>query len=149
MDSVNGIIAQKLQNFDLTLLELRSLGKLSFEQLEQDWRTKRAVERSLQILVEMVIDICQRLIALAEQSPATTGRDAIERAIRLGAISDNENWYKMVQFRNFIVHRYEHVDNAVLVDMVNRRLPDFEQFRKEVLAYVRRTIDNDQTTNGR
>jgi uncharacterized protein YutE (UPF0331/DUF86 family) len=55
----------------------------------------------------------------------------------------------MVQFRNLIVHRYEQVDNAVLVDMVNRRLPDFEQFRKEVLAYLRRITDNDQTTNGR
>jgi uncharacterized protein YutE (UPF0331/DUF86 family) len=140
---VNGIIAQKLQSLDNVLLELRSLGKVTAAQLEKDWRTKRAIERSLQILVEVVIDVCQRLIALAEQSPATTGRDAIERAVKLGAISDNEAYYKMVQFRNFIVHRYERVDNSILADMVNRHLRDFEQFRNEVLAHVRETSERD------
>jgi uncharacterized protein YutE (UPF0331/DUF86 family) len=140
---VNGIIAQKLQSLDNILLELRSLGKVTAAQLEKDWRTKRAVERSLQILVEVVIDVCQRLIALAEQSPATTGRDAIERAVKLGAISDHEAYYKMVHFRNFIVHRYERVDNTILADMVNRHLRDFEQFRNEVLAYVRETSERE------
>jgi uncharacterized protein YutE (UPF0331/DUF86 family) len=140
---VNGMIAQKLQSLDNVLLELRSLGKVTAAQLEKDWRTKRAVERSLQILVEVVIDVCQRLIALAEQSPATTGRDAIERAVKLGVISDSEAYYKMVQFRNFIVHRYEWVDNTILADMVNGYLRDFEQFRKEVLAYVREATDRE------
>jgi len=42
----------------------------------------------------------------------------------------------MVQFRNFIVHRYEKVDTAILVDMVNRRLSDFDRFRSEILDYV-------------
>jgi uncharacterized protein YutE (UPF0331/DUF86 family) len=140
---VNGMIAQKLQSLDNVLLELRSLGKVTAAQLEKDWRTKRAVERSLQILVEVVIDVCQRLIALAEQSPATTGRDAIERAVKLGVISDSEAYYKMVQFRNFIVHRYERVDNTILAEMVNRCLPDFEQFRNEILIYVREATDRE------
>jgi uncharacterized protein YutE (UPF0331/DUF86 family) len=140
---VNGMIAQKLQSLDNVLLELRSLGKVTAAQLEKDWRTKRAVERSLQILVEVVIDVCQRLIVLAEQSPATTGRDAIERAVKLGVISDSEAYYKMVQFRNFIVHRYERVDNTILAEMVNRCLPDFEQFRNEILIYVREATDRE------
>lgn len=42
----------------------------------------------------------------------------------------------MIQFRNFIVHRYEQVDIEILVEIVNRRLSDFERFRNEVLAYV-------------
>ena len=44
----------------------------------------------------------------------------------------------MVGLRNFIVHRYEHIDVNILVDMVNQHLPDFEQFRAEVLAYVKK-----------
>jgi len=61
--------------------------------------------------------------------------------IQMGILGRHEAYSKMVQFRNFVVHRYERVDNAVLVDMVNRRLVDFECFRNEILAYVRRTID--------
>jgi len=77
---INGIIAQKLQSLDEVLIELRTLGQISRQQLDQDWRTKKAVERNLQILVEVVIDVCQRLLSLAGQTPATTGRDAVDRA---------------------------------------------------------------------
>jgi uncharacterized protein YutE (UPF0331/DUF86 family) len=42
----------------------------------------------------------------------------------------------MVRFRNFIVHRYDRVDAAVLVDVVNNQLTVFERFRNEVLTYV-------------
>jgi uncharacterized protein YutE (UPF0331/DUF86 family) len=60
---INGVIAQKLQHLDTILTELRSLGCLTVQDLEMDWRTKRAVERSLQILVEIVIDVCQRILS--------------------------------------------------------------------------------------
>jgi len=74
------------------------------------------------------------------QSPATTGRDAVDRVIALGILGQLDAYSKMVQFRNFVVHRYEQVDNVILVDMVNRRLVDFESFRNEILAYVKRTL---------
>ena len=140
---INGVIAQKLQNLDTILIELRSLGCLTVQELDQDWRTKRAVERSLQILVEIVIDVCQRVLSLSGQTPATTGGDAVDRVIQMGILDRYDAYFKMVQFRNFVVHRYERVDNAVLLDMVNRRLVDFERFHNEILAYVRKTIDAD------
>jgi len=138
---INGVIAQKLQSLDSVLTELRSLGKISAKDLSQDWRTKKAVERNLQILVEIVIDTCQRLLSISGQSPATTGRDAIERAIQNGFIRHDEAYFKMVQFRNFVVHRYERVDDEILAVMVNQRLADFAQFKNDVMDYVRSTAD--------
>jgi uncharacterized protein YutE (UPF0331/DUF86 family) len=135
---INGVILSRLQSLDTTLLELRSLGKVTVAELEADWRTRRAVERDLQVLVEIVIDVCQRLISLTGQTPATSGSEAVQRCIQIGILTDFEPYRKMVQFRNFIVHRYEQVDTAVLADMVNRRLPDFERFRLEVIQYVGR-----------
>lgn len=140
---VNGVIAQKLQHLDAVLTDLRSLGCLTVQELEQDWRTKRAVERSLQILVEIVIDICQRILSLERQAPAATGRDALDRVIQMGILGRHDAYLKMVQFRNFLVHRYERVDNEILLDIVNRRLVDFERFRNEILTYIRRAIDDD------
>jgi uncharacterized protein YutE (UPF0331/DUF86 family) len=139
----NGVIAQKLQNLDAVLTDLRSLGCLKVQELERDWRTKRAVERSLQILVEIVIDVCQRILSLESQAPAATGRDALDRVIQMGILGRHDAYSKMVQFRNFVVHRYERVDNEILADMVNLRLVDFEQFRNEILKYIRRTIHDD------
>ena len=65
---INGVIAQKLQSLDSVLTELYSLGKISANDLSSDWRTKKAVERNLQILVEIVIDTCQRLLSISGQS---------------------------------------------------------------------------------
>jgi uncharacterized protein YutE (UPF0331/DUF86 family) len=135
---INGVIFQKLQSLDEILTELRSLGTVRMADLEGDWRTRRAIERDLQVMVEIVIDVCQRLIALAGQTPAPTSGDAVERCIQLGALSNYGAYRKMVQFRNFVVHRYERVDVAVLVDMVNHRLADFERFRAEVQKYAKR-----------
>ena len=132
----NGVILRRLEILETTLGDLRSLGAVSADQLERDWRTRRAIERSLQVLVEIVLDVCQRIISLAGQSPASTGTEAVQRSIQLGALSEFQPYGQMVQFRNFIVHRYERVDTAILVDMVNQRLPNFERFRDEILAYV-------------
>lgn len=134
---LNGVIAKKLQVLDETLAELRSLGQVEAGQLRQDWRIQRAIERDLQVLVDVVIDVCQRIISFKGETPAITGVAAIERCIHLDVLSDDEIYRDMVRFRNFIVHRYDRIDVDILVDVVNKRLIDFEQFRSEVLAYVR------------
>ena len=133
---VNGVIAQKLQALDTVLAELRTLGVVSAKTLPSDWQQQRAIERNLQLLVEVVIDVCQRLVAVIGQSPATSGADAIERCIQMGALTPDENYTRMVRLRNFLVHPYEHIDPDILANMVNRHLGDFEKFRNEILAYV-------------
>ena len=133
---INGVVAQKLQALDAVLAELRTLGIVSAKALRSDWQQRRAIERNLQVLVEVVIDVCQRLVTVTGQSPATSGADAIERCIQMGALTPDENYTRMVRLRNFLVHRYEHIDPDILANMVNRHLGDFEKFRNEILAYV-------------
>lgn len=134
---INGAILRKLQLLDETLTELGSLEDVTSSGLRDHWQTRRAVERDLQVLVEIVIDVCQRIISLAGQTPAASGVDAVQRCVQLGALSANETYRKMVQFRNFVVHRYENVDVNILAEIVNDRLGDFETFRDEVLAYAK------------
>jgi uncharacterized protein YutE (UPF0331/DUF86 family) len=133
---LDGIIAQKLQALDRVLVELRSLGVISTDDLIDDWQKRRAIERDLQLLVEVVIDVRQRLLTIVDQSPATTSADAIGRCIEMSAPTPDENYTRMVGLRKFLVHHYEHVDPAILANMVNRHLGDFEKFRDEILAYV-------------
>jgi uncharacterized protein YutE (UPF0331/DUF86 family) len=134
---INGVLLSKLQTLEELLGELRSLGRITSGRLEQDWLTRRAVERNLQVLTEIVIDVCQRLISLAGQTPAATSVDAIQRCVQLGVLSSMEPFRKMIQFRNFIVHRYERIDVAILAEIVNNRLEDFGTFRRQVLEYAK------------
>jgi uncharacterized protein YutE (UPF0331/DUF86 family) len=131
----NGVVLKKLEALDETLAELRSLGAVTAAQLDEDWLTRRAVERELQILVEIVIDVCQRIISLSGQTPASSGAEAVERCTKMGVLTENEAYENMVRFRNFVVHRYERIDVEILVDIVTNRLQDFELFRDEVLGY--------------
>ena len=133
---ISGVIAQKLQALDVVLAELRTLGVVSPQKLRDDWQQRRAIERNLQLLVEVVIDVCQRLVMLTGQSPTTSGADAIERCIQIGVLTPDENYTRMVRLRNFLVHCYEHIDPDILANMVNRHLGDFEKFRNEILTYV-------------
>jgi len=133
----NGILLAKLHSLEETLNELRSLGQVTAARLQQDWRTRRAIERDLQVAVEAMIDICQRIIALHQQTPAPTSAQAVERCVQLGVLSNNPAYAKMVQFRNFLVHRYERIDVGILLDMVNNRLGDFEVFRDEILKFCK------------
>mgnify|MGYP000471753607 CR=1 FL=1 len=135
---LNGVLLAKLEALDRVLLELKSLGRLTTQRLNEDWRTLRAVERDLQVAVETVVDVCHRIVALAGHTPPATGREVVDRCVQLGALSGADPYRKMDQFRNIVVHHYERVDPEILVDLVNNRLEDFEQFRREILAYARR-----------
>ena len=132
----NGVILNKLQTVDELLNELKSLGKVTVSQLEEDWMKRKAIERNLQVLCEVLINICQRIISLSDQVPATSGTDAIHRCVSLGVLKSETPYKKMAQFRYFIVHRYERIDSEILVDIVNLRIGDFVQFRKEIMEYV-------------
>ncbi len=129
----NGIILRKLAELDKVLGELRSLGEQDVKGLGSDWRTRRAVERDLQI----VVGVCQRLLALAGRGPVDTGAQAVRGRVALGALASEEPYRRMVQFRNFVVPRYERVDPDILADILRNRLGAFERFRDEVLSYVR------------
>lgn len=41
----------------------------------------------------------------------------------------------MIQFRNFIVHRYESIENEILLDIVKNHLDDFARFVQEIETY--------------
>lgn len=133
--AINGVVTGKLRNLDRVVTHLKSLYPLKSEALD-DWILRGAVERNLQVAVEIVIDVCHRLHSLAGKPPASSAREAVEGCVQLGVLKEASAYAKMIGFRNLVVHAYEYVDNAILLDIVNSHLTDFEIFSREVLEYV-------------
>jgi uncharacterized protein YutE (UPF0331/DUF86 family) len=133
--AINGIISGKFKNLDAVVAELKSLGNVTVEQLENNWQVKRAAERDLQILVEIIIDVCQRILSFSGHQPAPTSAEVIEQCVKLGLIKPNPNYRLMVQFRNFIVHRYESVKSEILCDIINNKLDDFSALKDDIGAF--------------
>ena len=85
--------------------------------------------------MEAVIDVAHRVLSLHDQPPASTAGKALDALQSLGAIQDASSYKRMVQFRNLVVHRYETVDNAVLVEILERYLDDFARFLQEIQSF--------------
>ncbi len=135
MPITNGAIHRKLLLIERVVRELRTVVPLTIANVQNDWRIRRAVERSLQVAVEAMIDVCQRLISMRGLTVPSTGAESIKMCVQLGVLASEEPYRRMVQFRNYIVHHYEDVDPAILADIVNHCLGDFENFCREIRGY--------------
>jgi uncharacterized protein YutE (UPF0331/DUF86 family) len=131
---IDPVITRKLASLQQVLQELRSLGALEGESLGADWKTRRIVERDLQIAIEIVIDVCHRLLSCRGQIPSASGREAIERCQSLGILGTDVAYGALVSFCNLVVHQYDDVDPSILAHVVNQRLVDFDRFLEEVLS---------------
>jgi uncharacterized protein YutE (UPF0331/DUF86 family) len=119
-----------------TLRRLREYLPSGYDEFAKDWGRQKIVERALQILVEAMIDIGERLIALSGGLPPETSASVMERLQGLGVIRNADPYIPMVRFRNFLVHQYERVDMAVLYGIATKKLGDIEAFMIEVRGYV-------------
>lgn len=61
---LNGVLLKKLASLEQILTELQSLGLIRAADLQTDWKTRRAIERSLQLAIEIIIDSCQRILSV-------------------------------------------------------------------------------------
>ena len=133
---INGIVLRKIEIIGETIRELRSLEDITTEKLESDFYLKKGIERSLQVCVEAVIDIAHRIISLEANSPCSTAGKALDAIESLGVIASASAYKPMVQFRNIVVHRYENVDNEIIVGILKRNLGDFDKYIREVQSYA-------------
>ena len=80
----NGVIQRKFALLDKYLLELQKrLRSVTLEQFQQDWGLQRLTERSLQVMIEVVIDVAERLLALKNAGPAASAAEAIEKLVTI------------------------------------------------------------------
>jgi len=130
---INGVIQRKLSLLDDQLLKLeKHLEGISLDQFREDWMRRSMAERALQVSIEIVIDIAERLIALANAGPAATAGDAIRKCVDLGYLKSEQPYRAMVGFRNCVVHQYEQIDPDITYAMATEKLSDFRAFRKEI-----------------
>ena len=67
---LNGVISRKLSVIAREVEALRALRGVTTARLKREHFLKRGIERSLQVCIEAMIDIANRIIALAKHAPA-------------------------------------------------------------------------------
>ena len=127
---------KKLRAFERALTELRSVGRITPAGLAADWRLQRAVERDVLILVDVVVELTQRVAGGAGKARLPSAGDAISRCVRLGALSGEVNYVGLVRLASFPVYRYEAIEAEMLATIVNEQLGDFGRFYDEIANYL-------------
>jgi len=83
-------------------------------------------------MVEIVIDVAERIIALNNAGPVSSSAEAIEKLVELKILKSTEPYKIMIKFRNLVVHRYEEIEPEILYNIAKNKLDDFRLFRNEI-----------------
>lgn len=128
----NGIIENKLRVIEQKLAEIREWEIGSFKEFQKSSLLQNASERALQVAIEVMIDISERILALEKVPPQNTAAENIAQLQKLNIIKSLPEYNEMVKFRNFIVHRYEKIDSEIVYAILKNKLALFESFIADI-----------------
>lgn len=133
------LILRKLAELEQHLERSRQFSGIDVDAYRSDWKTQRIVERLLQIMVEICIDIAGHIISDGKLRMPTGYADAFRVLVDAGVLdaSLGDRLERMAKFRNIVVHAYEEIDAAIVVGILSGRLDDFDAFKQAVLRRIR------------
>jgi uncharacterized protein YutE (UPF0331/DUF86 family) len=129
------LIGRKLADMETYCMQLQEFSKITVVAYKKDWKTQRIIERTLQMLIEVCIDIANHLISDKGMRLPTGYADTF-RVLRKNKILNKNlctSLEQMAKFRNIVVHQYEQIDPSIVIRILHKNLGDFEKYRKAII----------------
>lgn len=128
------LIARKLVLLQETKESLARYDISSFAAFKESHMAQKAVEKSLQEMIEICMDIGKHIIADEHFGFPEEGKEIFHILQTHNMISEEttELFEKMVGFRNVIVHLYEKIDLEKVYAYWKKHLGDFDRFTSEI-----------------
>lgn len=122
------------------LEKLRSLKIKTYEDFIADFRNIDSALHRLQTSIQALLDIGSYIIASLGLKTPNTNAEIIEILSDAGHVSKDKRdaYIKMSQFRNRIVHLYNHIDTETLYKILTDELADIKDFYKDLLQIIER-----------
>ncbi|OGW17530.1 MAG: hypothetical protein A3G93_04680 [Nitrospinae bacterium RIFCSPLOWO2_12_FULL_45_22] len=132
------LILRKLSELEEYLKQVKEFSNISIKDYQKDWKTQRIVERTLQMMVEIGVDIANHIIADKEYRVPKSYADTFRVLYEEGVLA--EDIFKMMEdmakFRNIVVHRYDKVDESIVIGILKRHLDDFLIYRDVIMGIL-------------
>lgn len=129
------LVLRKLAELAEYSNQLAEFADITAEEYARDWKTQRIVERTLQMMIELCVDIANHIISDMRLRVPVTYADTFKVLEEAGLI--DQVLYgimeKMAKFRNIVVHDYDKIDQAIVVMILKKHLQSFLTFRDQVL----------------
>ncbi|GJL64834.1 MAG: hypothetical protein NPIRA04_34880 [Nitrospirales bacterium] len=133
-------ILSKISALDEYLQELEQIVPGKFSQYVASIEKRRACERLLQILVEVVLDICGLFVSGLQLGLPHEDNDLFNKLEKNVVLSkDQAELLRSIRgFRNIVVHEYGGIDDAVVYRIATTRLQDFRTLKHTFLETLQK-----------
>lgn len=120
------------------LEKLHILKSKTYNNFISDFRNIDSALHRLQTSIQALLDIGSYIIASLGLRTPNTNAEIIEILNEAGYLSADKTrtYIEMSQFRNRIVHLYNHIDTKVLYDILINELTDIKEFYMKLLEII-------------
>ena len=132
------VIETRLAMLSEHVSDLRALRATTFEQYADNRILRGYVERTLQVCVQICLDVGSHLTAELGLRPPADSHDVFVLLNEEGIVSNDllPDIARMVGFRNLIVHDYARIDDGLVYAVLQEHLDDFTRFAGSVYAFL-------------
>ena len=132
------LILRKLSQLQEFTAQLREYQTVTAGQYAAEWKTQRIIERTLQMAIEVCLDVAGHIISDKGYRIPNSYADTFAVLFENRVIDENFLFAleKMARCRNFIVHNYDKIDAEIIVGILKKNLPDFEAFKTAALSVL-------------
>ena len=132
------VVSRRLRLLHQTLADLRPLGELDSAVLQADPVRRAAVERFIQVLVDLAADVNAHIVVARLGSAPNTAAESFRLAAEVGAfpVELAERLVPAAGLRNLLVQRYGDIDVALLAQSVAQVLAGFDDYVVSVARWL-------------
>jgi uncharacterized protein YutE (UPF0331/DUF86 family) len=119
-------IQDKLAHLNRYINFLKDSKKYTLEEFLSNMMIHGAIERYLQLSIEVTIDIGNHVIATENMGDVHWNRDISTIFYEQGYVSKElcDTWINMIKFRNLLVHEYGIIDKKQVFKILHSHLTD-------------------------
>ncbi|MGC9516175.1 MAG: type VII toxin-antitoxin system HepT family RNase toxin [Methanomicrobiales archaeon] len=130
-------VARKIKDM-MVYVDFLKEHRVDEEELSNNYLLKSAIERNLQLAIESALDIGEVIIASEDLQKPENYRSIILNLGREDIIPYDfaERFSNAAKLRNILVHMYTEVDPAVVSQVLQNNLQDFERYVQYIAHYL-------------
>ena len=131
-------INEKMIKLEEYLRELKDYKPESFEQYVTNKKDKYAVERLLQLIIDMALDINNMIIKSEGGYPASDYFNSFINLIELNVFDESfaNEIAPSTGLRNRLVHEYEKVNDKIVYKNIDKTINYYKKYLKYILKYL-------------
>lgn len=133
------LILRKLSELENYQSQIEEYKRITVKDYRDDWKLQRIIERTLQLMIEICLDISHHIISDRKYRVPTCYSDTFLVLFEQGLIDEKlfNILQQMTKFRNILVHNYEQVDPEIVISILRNNLKDFLLYRDAILKILK------------